>query len=174
MAILMCDNTLTVLFKDGACCNYPNTTAAHFHAMLAAASKGHWLHKNLYKILPYRRIALPCPPAGCGGVVTTCCPNAIPDNLHATVTNGGICDGSYGITYGGANDWNCGGPIGTCPQQTGFTFVCQSGTWAFSFASGPGVYMPSSVTCNPLAVVFQGVDLSSCGGTNNATVTVTL
>ena len=175
MAILMCDNTLSVLFKDGACCNYPGTTQAHFNAMLAAPSKGRWLWQNLYKILPYRRIRLPCPAAGCGTVPTGCCPNAIPNGLHATVTGGGVCNGSYALTYNGVNAWDYTGPVGTCARQSGFTMVCQgNNTWGFSFASGGGVYTPASLQCTPLVIVFSGVDLTNCGGTNSATVTVTL
>src|SRR5947209_11484800 len=87
MAILMCDGTLSVLFKDGVCVNYRGSNPRHYYAMVGAPSKGKWLHHNLYRILPDRRIALPCPPAGCGQQ-TACCPNPLPNTLHATGDQG--------------------------------------------------------------------------------------
>src|SRR5262245_21291955 len=101
LAILMCDDTLSVLFKNGFCCNYPRTTQAHFDALITAPSAGHWLRTNLYRILPYQVIPLPCPPAGCG-VQTTCCPNALPMTLHATADNG---IGSVPMVWDGSTYW---------------------------------------------------------------------
>ncbi len=124
MVILMCDNTLSVLFKDGFCCNYPRTSAAHFRAMLAAPSKGRWLHRNLYKILPYRPIRLPCPAAGCGQTIA-CCPGVtIPNTLHATVNLGG---GTVVLTYDGSEYWSAGGIALNCGDVISLRLACNPG-----------------------------------------------
>jgi hypothetical protein len=175
LAILMCDNTLSLLFKDGACINYPGSNAAMYYGIVAAPSPGHWLWQNLYRILPYRRIPLPCPPAGCG-VVTPCSePHPISENLHFTVTGSGACDGSYPARYAGFESWNyTGGTLGSCTAtEAAMSLVCGGATWGFSTATSFTTYTPASVSYSPLSIVFTGVDFSGCGGATGATVTVT-
>src|SRR6516162_6483796 len=69
-AVQMCDGTLTLLFKDGACCWYPNTNPWYFDLAITWGGPGEFVWKFLYRILPYRLIALPCPPAGCTTTTT--------------------------------------------------------------------------------------------------------
>src|SRR4051812_48975202 len=102
LAALMCDGTLTVQFKNGFTCNYLGSRPAHYYSLIAAPSPGRWLHRNLYRLLPYRPCALPCPPAGCG-VATTCCPGVlIPATLHAT---GNLGMGTIPLLYDGSIYW---------------------------------------------------------------------
>jgi hypothetical protein len=88
----MCDGTLTLLFKDGACCWYPNTNPWYFDLAITWGGPGEFVWKFLYRILPYRLIALPCPPAGCT-TTTTVQSSLNPANagdsitFTATVTN---------------------------------------------------------------------------------------
>jgi hypothetical protein len=176
MAILMCDNTLSVLFKDGACCNYPRTTQAHFSSMLAAPSKGRWLRHNLYKILPYRRIALPCPAAGC--IRSACCAGVtLPTVVHATATGAGACDGTYRLVYNPTStNWETNAAVGSCVGGGALTMslVCQAGVDQWNL-TGPFGTTPAAVaSCSPLAITFAGVDFTFCGGASGATVTVTI
>jgi hypothetical protein len=172
MVILMCDNTLSVLFKGGLCCNYPATSAAHFHALLAAPSKGRWVRRHLFKLLPCRPIRLPCPPAGCGGIDTTCCPGQpIPATVHATVTGSGACDGTYALSYCATpGNWQTAQPLGSCSTPPTLTFLCNAGHW---FLQGNFlVAQAASVTCSPLSIHFANIDFSLCGGgAGNVTVT---
>ncbi len=178
MAILMCDNTLSVLFKDGACCNYPRTTAAHYHAMIAS-DPGKWLHRNLYRILPYVRIRTPCPPAGCGGAVVACCPGVqIPLDLHMTITNGGSAiDGSYSMTHTlllGIDFWIPDTAIGSCSGT--YKLFCNAGlltsVWNLQDQGGNQL-TPASAQCSPFDLVFTPVDFVGCGGDAFATVEIT-
>jgi|SRR5947209_10268418 len=175
MAILMCDNTLSVLFKGGACRNYPRTTQAHFNALLAAPSKGRWLRHNLYKILPYRPIALPCPAAGC--ISTACCAGVtLPTVVHATASGAGSCTGSYRLVYNPTStNWETSTTIGSCVGGGSLTMslVCQAGVDQWNLIGPFGTTPAVAASCAPLAVTFTGVDFSFCGGTNGATVTVT-
>jgi hypothetical protein len=52
MAILMCDGTLSVLFRNGFCCNYPRSNQGHYNQLVGAPSPGRWLRRNLYRLLP--------------------------------------------------------------------------------------------------------------------------
>jgi hypothetical protein len=61
----MCDGSLTLLFKDGTSCWYPNATGPYFEIGITYPSPGRFVWHWLYRILPYRKIRLPCPAAGC-------------------------------------------------------------------------------------------------------------
>jgi hypothetical protein len=173
--ILTCDNQLAVEFLNGVCCLYPSSSRALFEVAITWASPGKFVHAFLYKRLAYRLIKSPCPAQPCGGggtfIQTACCANTISSALHATITGGGASNGSYPLTYDGTlfpPGW-----AGIIPGTTcGIKFDCGLGsTWELGIA-GP-TYNPASVSCSPLNVVFGNVDLTLCGGTNNATVTVT-
>jgi hypothetical protein len=188
MAILMCDDTLSVWFKDGVCCNYPRTTAHHYYAMIAS-DPGVWLHHNLYKILPYRRIPLPCPAAGCGQS-TNCCPGQVPNSLHVTVTDGGGCGCLAGVFR---LDWNaadqaweysgtgCGGLNYfirlTCTQLAAWDlqFSVGGGSFGSIFNENPQQNADAGGSCHPFDQHFGGsfpfLFSSACHGTVTAEVT---
>ena len=50
---------LFVVFKNGFCAYYPNTDQSYYNLALIYASKGHFVHQWLYKILPYKPIKNP-------------------------------------------------------------------------------------------------------------------
>jgi hypothetical protein len=179
MAILMCDDTLSVAFKNGVCCNYPRSTKAHFQQMIAAPSKGRWLWHNLYKILPYRLIRLPCPAAGCG-IATSCC-GTLPTTLHAT---GDLGMGSVALVWDGSQYWAASGISLSCGQVIDMRLSCTGsdvGGMALqyncdgAFWDNYGINLSS--TCGPpLNLVYQAsLNFFHCGGCGlqNHNVTVT-
>jgi hypothetical protein len=179
MAILMCDSTLSILFKDGACCNYPRSTAAHFQQMLAAPSPGRWLRRNLYRILPYKIIPLPCPAAGCG-VPTNCC-GTLPATLHAT---GDLGMGSVPLVWDGTQYWSATGIALTCGSVIAMRLACLSNDVAGMqlqyncdgvFWNNYGINLAS--TCGPPLSLIYATQLNffHCGtcGLQQHNVTVT-
>lgn len=76
------------------------------------------------------------------------------------------------------NAWICQSLLGTC-QSTPISFTiqlaCPPGIqqWGLTVQGLPNLYHPTSSSCAPFALVFTGVDLTGCGGTASATVTVT-
>ena len=178
-AIRMCDGSLAIWFKDGSCCHFPRTAGgAWYNRIVAAGSPGKWLHQNLYRILPYRRIRPPCPPAGCG-VTTPCCANALPTTLHATTPAG-----SFPIAYDGVSAW-----VGTGAMNAGhnitLTFQCSSSTmgcngFSLSVHWPDGCQLDGSgalqtCTCSPLDVLFLISVGPLCGGTGgNQNIEITL
>src|SRR5207249_1251669 len=85
--ILTAGGELAVQFYDkkhkrpDVTCLYPGTTASWFMLMLAAPSKGKWVHAWLYKKRPYLIVRPPC---GDGGLVPVpCCPGGLPATVHA-------------------------------------------------------------------------------------------
>ena len=50
---------LFVVFKNDVCCLYPNAGESFYDLAIAYASKGHFVHSCLYKILPYKVIKNP-------------------------------------------------------------------------------------------------------------------
>jgi hypothetical protein len=105
----------------------------------------------------------------------SCCPNEIPAVLRGTVTGGGLCDGSYLLINGpGNNVWHYLGGMGTCNVPTGeITVLCINGVWSAT-ATGPTFGSLVSADCGPPIVLVFTVDLSHCGGSSNATLTVTV
>jgi hypothetical protein len=119
-----------------------------------------------------------------GGVLTNCCPNAIPVTLHVTFTNGtGACTCLNGVVVtitnlGGAssNIWQgsitaCGTTVlvtMSCINQVGVGFV-----WTINLNGGLPT-IASTVTCSPPDIVFNGIVPSAtvCGGTIKAEVTL--
>ena len=118
------------------------------------------------------------------GITTTCCPaNPTPQVLHATVTGGGGCNGSYEMDYDGSlGEWSTSATIGTCVANPGagtLVLSCPpSNAWQLATNEpglAPALYAPSSVSCaSPFQLVFSNVDLTGCGGTASATVSVTV
>jgi hypothetical protein len=183
MAILMCDGTLSVEYVNGFCCNYPGTNQNHYDMLVAAPVPGQWVRQNLYKLFPYRQIALPCPPAGCGGgggtVNTGCCGGiAIPTTLHATIAG---VPGSTPLHYDGTQYWLGGSVALPCGDALKLRLVCGSGgifvlqgscdggtTW-FSFV------LQITSSCSPLALQYAAQLGGACTHCNgqvlNATVT---
>jgi hypothetical protein len=116
-----------------------------------------------------------------GDVTTTCCPsNPIPTFLNVTVTNGSLCNGTYPVIYtGGAPNfatWLAQGKIGSCGASGSsynvWLLSCVNGGW--TIVTGTlSPHSPSSSSCDPFIITFTGVNLTGCGGTSNATVTVT-
>ena len=169
--VLTCDDKLAVQFENGVCCLYPASTKALFDAAISWPSPGKFVHAFLYKKLAYKLIKPPCPAQPCGSVSTTCCPNAISATLYATITGGGIYDGSYALVWDGHTSpptWASIATLGTC----GISFPCSpADAWVLRIA---GIsYDPTSVTCAAFQVTFTGVDLTLCGGPAGATFTVT-
>src|SRR5260370_25141891 len=115
-----------VFKKKGICCWYPNTNDNYYRLVLTYASKGHFVHEWLWKILPYKIIQNPCP-AILGAVGTNCCANLIPSTVHVTLTSAGACgcfSGSYPLTWNAAAQfWHY---IGTVCGGRGFSFQFRS------------------------------------------------
>ncbi len=189
MAILMCDNTLSVLFKNGVCCNYRGTTAAWYHRLVGAASKGRWVRQNLYKKMPYRIIRLPCPPAGCGQT-TSCCPGTtVPNTLHATLSDNIGCacvSGTIALTFNaGTSQWTGTGAFGTCGHTLSIALACTTigpqSFWQVTVSYPDGCEVGSFTfnanaggTCSPFQQVFS-IPLSGvCGCASNAGYTITV
>jgi len=111
-----------------------------------------------------------------GGVTTTCCPSyQVPNFLNVTVTNGNLCNGTYPIlctSSGLTASWTAPAKLGSC-SNGGFTLSCPPGGWIMLVNPIAGPYGASTQKCDPLLIVFTGVDLSRCGGTTNTTLTVT-
>ena len=172
--VLTCDDKLAVQFENGVCCLYPASNKALFDIAITWPSPGKFVHAFLYKKLAYTLIKPPCPATPCpgGAVQTGCCPNTIPATLYATIAGGGAgIDGSYAIAYDAAfASWKNTAPIGTCPTGT-LAFTCTGGFWDLSI--GGGGYTSTSAFCAAFQVTFTGVDLTLCGGSASATVTVT-
>ncbi len=188
MAILMCDETLSVWFKHGICVNYRGSNVHHYRQMIAAASPGRWLHRNLYRILPYKVIPLPCPAAGCG-VTTSCCPNSVPTPLHLSLAGSAGCgcmSGTYLLTYSPTGG-SFGGPawVGSaaaCSRSIAFIFECAQGVrwqWHLTITTGPFEIVKNvnddTSTCDPFLQTYSGLNVftfsGACSGSVSATVT---
>ena len=109
------------------------------------------------------------------GIQTGCCPLPVPMTLHFSVTGGGICNGSYAITYDPLvpAGWIFVGPFGNCTSLRTEVLRCNAnGSWHVTTPAtlGGDVFL---FTCTPLAITLIGQDMTPCGGTAGATVTVT-
>jgi len=166
MAILMCDETLSVWFKHGICVNYRGSNVNHYRQMVAAASPVRWLHRNLYRILPYKIIPLPCPAAGCT-IQNTCCPGiSIPQTLHGTNLHYQLHPNqNIPLTYQTAGTVPGDGVSAPFWQGSGTdgliaSLWCTSGaTWDLELYYGAADYAdqtPTSVNCNPIDLVWIG------------------
>jgi hypothetical protein len=115
-----------------------------------------------------------CPP----GITTTCCPDdPVPQTLNWTITGKtGTCScapTSGTVTYDAINemwssvDFSC--LIGDCEENASNSLKCVSGTWRYDSGvpTGSGL-APTSVTCNPLSIVF---DKTIGGGSYTITFT---
>jgi hypothetical protein len=192
--ILTCDNELAVTFHSrrhgNVCCLYPGTTEQWFDLAISWPLPGKFVHKFLYKKMPYRLIASPCPPTECN-VQTKCCTNTLPATLHATLTNLNNCQcasGTVTLTWNeAAGAWTGYGLLGTCGEPISLAFSCH-GTSASGFQLqvvvnsppcqiGPVTLSPvGTPTCNPLNVQFHVAASPNCGcgSAGFFTVTVTL
>jgi hypothetical protein len=180
--ILTANCTLAVWFRDGFCCEYLGTTQAWFHQMLAAPSKGHFVRQFLYKKMAYRRIRPPCPPGNGGTVQTTCCGNALPATLHATLNQAA---GSVALTYDGWHYWTALGIVLNCGDTIDLRFACGGsgcGSFTLDFRCNGILWVGMIVdalgcTCSPLSVSFNSnlstvLGCPACNG-HNLTATVT-
>jgi hypothetical protein len=173
--VLTCDNELAVQFENGVCCLYPGTTKPLFELALVWGSPGKFVHAFLYKKIAYRLIKPPCPAQDCAGVMTGCCPAPIPTTLHATVTGGGACDGSYALVYdSGFGKWVYQGGFGILciAGQDNIALGC-TGAGAWQLGTPGGIVTQPGFSCTPFLITFTPFDLRICGGANGATITVT-
>ena len=173
-----------VAFRNGVCCLYPNTDDSYYQLALTYASKGHYVHEWLYKLLPYILIKNPCPAILAGGVATTCCVNALPRTLHAT---GNLGIGSVPLTYDGTRYWT-GSCAPTCGDTVRLRFECQAGgttanNLTLEGSCDGGLTWIATIrhfgaTCSPLSATFD-LSMSVVSGcvhcdSQTATFTVTL
>jgi hypothetical protein len=93
--------------------------------------------------------------------------------LHATITLGGGLNGTYALAATTGTAWQFTGRLGTCLLGQINLTCLGDGTWQLT-AAGPSFYSPSAATCTPLSLTFPGVDLTGCGGSAGATITVTV
>jgi hypothetical protein len=149
-----------------------HTNERYYDLAVAYASKGHFVHEWLYKILPYKIIENPCP-AILGAVATNCCANLIPSTVHVTLTGAGACgcfSGSYPLTWNAvAQFWQyagtvCGGRVFslqfrcTGTDVNGFSLTLTCGADSLPLTPNAGS------TCNPLALSFGPYAFSDCCG----------
>jgi hypothetical protein len=89
-------------------------------------------HVRLYldRAQPQWGQACPDPTQG-GGIQTSCCPDAWPATLYATLANVAGCDcasGTIALTFNPATGkWTGSGPFGTCGRNITITFYCLAG-----------------------------------------------
>src|SRR5262249_22447230 len=128
--------------------------------LVAAASKGRWVHQHLYRRMPYRRIRLPCPAAGCG-VLTGCCPQSLPRTLHAT---GDHRIGTVALVYDGSPYRAPASILADCGDALDLRFACGTGgtdcsSFSLETRCNGGPWFPFSIalgcTCSPLNVQFS-------------------
>jgi hypothetical protein len=171
--IILTENcNLAVWFKNGFCCVYPQLDTPWFENMLVAPSKGHFHRSLIYKRFPYQAIRPPCPPLQ--GVTVPCCPNPIPPTLYATVTNAGVCNGTYPLTHSvilGIDTWQMNGTFGSCGIGNWLKLTCTTtitgNAWSLeSLQGGGGPYAPTSAQCSPIDIIFQ-TGLLGCGSTTS-------
>ena len=133
---------LFCVFRNGVCCLYPNTDDSYYDLAIAYASKGHFVHEWLFKLLPYRLIKNPCP--SILGVAVGCCPVVLPRVLHATmqVTPAANCTCFTGsvsaeLTWnpsGGLFGWWAGqAPFSGCGGNATLHFFCANGVTVDDF-----------------------------------------
>ena len=113
-------------------------------------------------------------------ILTSCCPNPIPLTLFATLSDGGGCSAvapqtieiDYLTTSG---TWVSGSTLPTlslaCVNLGGGVFQWQLTSSNCSF----GPVTPSSVTCNPIQLVFNvAVPVLACCGIGGGTLNITI
>ena len=172
---------LFCVFKNGVCCWYPNTDESYYDLALAYASKGHYVHAWLYKILPYQLIKNPCPQIL--GITVGCCSSPLPRTLYCTIQNESGCACLDGlvvpIAWDGSQFWT-GNKLSDCGRQPmSFTFTCPGasppdcGSFVLyaacnDIASDPyGTTPDAGCTCDPLVLTYSDVNLSDsscCSG----------
>ncbi len=101
-------------------------------------------------------------------VLVPCCDVPVPTTLTATV--GGTCAGSRALTFSsvGGLIWSHTGQMGVCGllvPEVIFNLVCNtpSNLWTLTVARNITQYSPASVSCDPIHLVFNNVDMSACG-----------
>jgi hypothetical protein len=164
-------------------CLYPQTDKRFYDIGSVFPSKGHFVHRFLYRKMPYRLIADPCPQQACT-VTVGCCGNPIPLTLHCTFSGGfGTCvnlDGTtIAVSWNATNSrWEYNGPlIGT--NNCSVYFWCDNtNTWQSGGANNSAfdTTAATSVTCSPISLSFTmplalGPPGQVCSGNIVATVT---
>jgi hypothetical protein len=188
--ILTCDNLLAVWFKrgrrrrrhhvrtggvPGVCCLYPTSNKALYDLAVSGPSAGRFVHRFLYKKLPYQLVQpppLPC--AGCGG----CCPDVtLPGTLHVTFT--GAVSGSA-VLAGGPDIWSgsavlCGGARSNIVFNATAYPYCRLDLLTGDTGSCVGYNLSAtSVSCRPFVAILPvgGQPPGCCDGLSfTATVT---
>jgi hypothetical protein len=183
--ICLVNGEVAIQFKPhGVCCLYPGTTAMDFNALAAAASKGRFVWHVLPYRHPYRLIKSPCKDILFGPIQTLCCANALPRTLHLTVTDLGGCAcmaGTFALHYDPryANPTWTNTSAGTCAGGTmSWLLDCSGSAWGLQGSNGSetvGAGSPSSTTCDPLDLVWDGASAlnwtSACSGSVKVEVT---
>ena len=168
---------LFVAFRNGVCCLYPNTDDSYYQLALTYASKGHYVHQWLYKLLPYRLIKNPCPAILAPGVVTGCCPGAIPLTLHATYTGAVTVPTSVPLVWNpAALRWESAA-FTVCGIGSQFLFLdCTGGVWTLTPGLSTCVQFPNAnpttSPCSPFVLTFNGLSGTCCVGTFTVTITI--
>jgi hypothetical protein len=121
-----------------------------------------------------------------GSVSTTCCGNALPTTLYATLGNGGGCACASGttipLTWDGISKWTGTGATG-CGHNITLNLSCPSGSTCTGFtltysypdschASGTAV-TKGGCTCNPLSLPYISIQMTGCGCTGTIQATIT-
>jgi hypothetical protein len=119
-------------------------------------------------------------------VTTTCCGNALPTTLYATLSNASGCTCANGstiaLTWDGTSKWTGTGATG-CGHDITLNLSCPSGsactgfTLTYSFPdscrSGGTALTKGACTCSPLSLPFTSIGMIGCGCTGSIQATIT-
>jgi hypothetical protein len=119
-----------------------------------------------------------------GSPVASCCPAALPTTLYVTFTGGDTCPcatGSFPLVWDGISQWIGTGPLGpTCGHPVTVTIHCMGGSSCSRLVLGASWpdgcdsastsnVSPSSCSCSPLSLTYDGIAVSAnCGCPNLA------
>ncbi len=161
----------------GVVCFYPTAPPVYFDLMLAAPSKGRFVHQYLDKKLPYQIIPNPCPEKDCGQQVN-CCAHPVPNVLHVTLLPDVGCacvGGSFPITWNGST-WHGTGNFGCGTRAVTVDLRCAailpgdhpdafrlSYTMSDGCGSGTDIVPGGPPSCHPFAMGFAAGSGSGCG-----------
>jgi hypothetical protein len=118
--------------------------------------------------------------SGSGGLFGTAI-HVLPATLHAVITGGLACDGTYALTHSGASSssgqsWGYAGPLGSCPAVHGpgsnLLVTHHGGINRWSLTTPGGTAHPATASLSPLRLVFANQNLRACGGSSSATITI--
>jgi hypothetical protein len=169
----------------GVTCYYPFAPAGYFDLALTWPSKGHFVHRFLYKVQPYKIIANPCPAGDCE---TAGCDQCVAAPLQWKATLAGVTSGTcndcdnlnrtHVLDYVDTCHWHkdilfCNGV-----QTMDLFYDATTSTWALSF--GPTFSGWQALYTHPTAGfqclganVMTGVNLTD-GDCGNMPATITV